>query len=131
MHRDAFFLTPSDLLGRLLGMKWSPTRPATNWMPVLFGEIKQGKCVGVIGSKRGGIESSLVTFHELDSGTVLPVQIFAVEGVQHRRIRVLARAQLHSLADRGLDGAVVRRYQVRLLTDENFEENLPMLAAAE
>jgi cellulose synthase (UDP-forming) len=131
MHRDAFFLTPSDVLVRLFRMSAPFVKQSATWLPVLYSDTERAEAVGVIGIKQGEAEMSLVAFRKLDSGAVLRAEIFAPEGIRRHQVRILAPEALHSLAVRGLDGAVAQRYRVSSLTDGESVENPALLAAAE
>ncbi|MEX2128376.1 MAG: glycosyltransferase family 2 protein [Xanthobacteraceae bacterium] len=131
MHRDAFFLTPSDVIGRLLTLRAPFTRELATWLPVLYRDAKHGSAsLGVIRVKPGDARASFLAFRPLDSGTQLRAEILSPDGVERRQISVHGPENLHSLAARGLDGATVRRYAIKIEA-ERTETPVVLAAAAE
>jgi cellulose synthase (UDP-forming) len=131
MHRDAFFLTPTDFIGRILALKAPFRREPTQWCPVLYrtGDTKQ-RALGIVGRRPGRTEASFLAFKALDQGTSLTAEIPGSIGVETCELKVLSPEPIHSLAVRGLDGATVRRFSVAVLPKRDAPEIPSLLAAA-
>lgn len=115
LHRNAYFLTPSDVLLSCLMLK-SPMKAARNaWHAVLLDAPEEGvKYYGIISAPENArSKASLVTFHKYEDGTVCGGDNYLEKGPRAVKIEIQNEESLRSLVQEGLDGARPRRYAVR------------------
>ena len=112
MHRNRFFSTPLDALGRLLRLRSPLTPRQPGWRPALYREDFAPPGYAVIRSD--GATASIVAFHSLAPESVLDFETPGERGNEALRVRIIESEPLNSLATKGLDGATVHRYRGRI-----------------
>lgn len=116
LHRNAYFLTPSDVLLSCLFFKPPLKIPRRAWRAVLLETKEDMTGYGVLAREKGsGNSASLVTFRPLASGQSCRFLEFTENGPRFGGMDVTGEESLHSLVEEGLDGAAPRRYAVRLV----------------
>ena len=134
MHRQAFFSTPLDVLGRLLTLRAPFDESAPTWAPALCrsgGTVDPALAIVGIGSDAR--TATLIAFHPFRPDTVVIIEMLGANGPETLLLRVLRQEPLHSLASRGLDGATVWKYRANLeeiSADKPRIESAPPVAAS-
>lgn len=115
LHRNAYFMTPSDTLLRLFG-RAAPAQ-ARRWNDAIVYGIRhssQGSLMGVISSiDPKSQEASLVTFETLETGFEISGLSLSDKSMKNITFTVVGTEPLSSLVREGLDGARARRYRIR------------------
>lgn len=106
LHRNAYFFT---LSGFILGLFERTEDKTKKWRPVLYGREGELK-MGLLGRNKGS-KGTLIVFQELEDGCVHNF-ILIKDGAQKQvKYKVGKAIPLSSLLRKGLDGAVVRKYE--------------------
>lgn len=130
MHHNAFFATPLEVLGRFLTLRAPFGAKPPNWSPALYRDPNGFELAFAVISRSdvsGDVE--LLGFRALRADTVLDVEILGPEAIETQRIRVLGPEKLRSLAAKGIDGAVLRRFRAKA-EEERVESVSAFLATA-
>lgn len=113
LHRNADFMVPSDVPLALLRPR--PTR--MQWHAVLLGNTRESCIHYSILSEpdRPETPSSLITFIPLVEGELHEVMIFRPNGIVKAHLAIGSITGLHTLASAGLDGAIPRRCEAKII----------------
>jgi len=116
LHRNAYFLTPSDLL--LACLRFRPVSATTrnDWQPLLLDPNDSGAFTdyGILTKNTATQDTqSLILFRDLPQGHHCKIMSFTKDGIKPAEINVIAAESLHSLAEKGLDGAIPHRYTIQ------------------
>lgn len=116
LHRVAYFLTPSDVIMDCLRMRSPLQTEYGPWQAVLYGE--QGKDEPQVFAIMANLTespgyASLIAFQDIEPGSHVSGVQFTDNKLQPFNGLVTGHEPLSSLVDKGLDGAVVRRYRVK------------------
>jgi cellulose synthase (UDP-forming) len=111
MHRQAFFSTPLDVLGRVVRLRSPFDSGTATWGPALcrFSSIGE-PALGIIGIGPGAL-ATLIAFRPIYPDTIVSVEMLGADGCRTLMVRILGPEPLNSLGSKGLDGAVVRKYR--------------------
>lgn len=111
-NRDAYFLTPSDFVLKILTRKSPIQNKYEEWNSLLY----QGK-PAIISTqlKEDANSATIVCFEKLEIGAKIFGQKILAEKIQNIQMKVVDEESLSSLVEKGLDGAVTRRYTTQLL----------------
>jgi cellulose synthase (UDP-forming) len=112
LHRSAYFLTPSDLLLSCLRLHPVSAHNNNDWQAVLLQTGGDGFTDYGILIRRPDRRQSLIVFSALQQGQHYNIMAFTKDGTSHSAIKVAAEEHLHSLVEKGLDGAAPHRYIV-------------------
>jgi cellulose synthase/poly-beta-1,6-N-acetylglucosamine synthase-like glycosyltransferase len=117
LHRTAYFATPSDIVLSYLLLQSPLERKYGLWQALLYSLDGSGQSgnFGVMGNilaEKG--YASLITFQNLRPGDKSSGMIFSDSGTSPLRFEIVDEEPLSSLVRKGLDGAYVRRYRVKL-----------------
>jgi cellulose synthase (UDP-forming) len=124
MHRQAFFTTPLDALGRALSLRAPFDQAAPVWAPAL---CRAGDpALAIVGIEPNARSATLLLFRPIYPDSIVTVEMLGFEGPQTLTLRVLGPESLNSLGSKGLDGAVVRKY--RAIVEESLIERSEALA---
>jgi cellulose synthase (UDP-forming) len=117
LHRAAYFLTPSDLLLRFLRLRPPLQDDHGPWQATLCsGEGAQKFYAIMLKFKRLTGLGSLITFTNLSVGEEIVGELFSKDGcLEPVRAVIVGEEPLSSLVNKGLDGASVVRYKVRIV----------------
>jgi cellulose synthase (UDP-forming) len=112
MHRNAFFTTPLEFLGRLLSFK-RPFGPAIpEWAPALLRSSDHAtSSYAVIATGRGGHSVTVLTFAPIALQCVVVATAFGRERTETYGLRIIDHEPLHALAGPGFDGTEMHRYR--------------------
>lgn len=129
--RHAYFNTPIDSILSLFRLRRKT--PTTQWRAVLLFSAAHGArpAFAMLGTRRDGNQThhNLLTFAPLDAH----VQYHAVDVADANEptsyVRVLEEEAMATIMQRGLDGAVARRYHVQLLSVAKTAHTLKSVAA--
>ena len=117
LHRNAYFLTPSDLLLRLFGHNTRPNKQHNLWEKAfLYGTPKssEGSVLGILSGFDGPARTaSLVTFQKLATGTTISGRCLSPQGQSMLTCTIEAEEALQTLAVKGLDSAIPHKYMVK------------------
>jgi cellulose synthase (UDP-forming) len=116
LHRSAYFMTPSDVILSCLRLQ-SPFQKAYGlWQAVVFRELgREGHPHYAVMAKhrKNSLLASVIAFQDLTPGTIIYGMQFS-DGKTHAFNGIVVDYEpLSSLVEEGLDGASVRRYQLR------------------
>jgi cellulose synthase (UDP-forming) len=110
LHRYAYFITPLELLGRLVTLTWSFRDLGLRWHPALYRHpISDEARYGLVTRTEDGAHAVLA-FEPLAPGTLMFMTVLGEAAVETMAIRITAERALKSLGAKGLDGAQVRSY---------------------
>jgi hypothetical protein len=119
MHRNALFATPLEVLGRLLTFRWPFSLELPTWSPALFRDrTSGGPALAVIAPDKNRRHAALLAFQALNPGKVITVTVLGPDTIEIWRTRIAGPEQQRSLASKGLDGAIVRRFRATLEGEE-------------
>ena len=112
LHRHADFMAPSDLLLS----PWRPRPAREQWHAVLLADAAgHFNHYGILSeSDQDEEEASLIAFIPLENKKSYEALIFRSNITVRANVTIGASTGLHSLANEGLDGAVPRRWQVKV-----------------
>lgn len=108
LNRNAYFLTPSDFLLKILTLKSPIEQKYESWNSLLY----QGKMAVIGDFKKEKNLASLIVFEELKIGAAFSGVRITKTGSEIVILKILQEEPLSSLVEKGLDGASVRRYSV-------------------
>ena len=123
LHRNAYFMTPSDVILSCLRLQSPFKTPYAPWQALLLDATGSNKpsnndfiYYGIVSASRTIKDTaSLVTFTELAIGKEYGFLMFSDAGQQIKRAQIIAEEGLHSLVKEGLDGATPYRYTLKLV----------------
>lgn len=110
LKRDAYFLTPSDLLLKIFGHNPHKERYKT-WHSFLY----EGKMALIANSSNQKKQASIILFEEKLSDSVIRGIRISEEKIWPENLKIINQENISLLAAKGLDGAVVRRYNVSII----------------
>ncbi|MDX1975916.1 MAG: glycosyltransferase [Rickettsiales bacterium] len=119
MNRYAYFLTPIDALLSLVtpAHKESTEPKPQDWQAVLMASAAQPSVFshyGLLALQAQKMEGSLLTFSPLIPGNSYPLLTIGPNGSSLLQCLIVDECALSSLAEKGLDGAVARRYRFKI-----------------
>jgi cellulose synthase (UDP-forming) len=115
LHRNAYFTTPLEALGRML--TWRPPFPrrSPEWLPALCRDSATPQpFYSVVGPDEDG-HADLIAFRALTPGELLETELYSPAGTVGRIIMIERPEALRSLTHAGLDGAQPHRYRGKIL----------------
>jgi hypothetical protein len=116
LHRTAYFPTPSDIVLSYLLLQSPLEKKQGRWQAVLFGNMASGSMqYGIMAdtlNEKGS--ASLITFRNFAPGDKTTGLVFSEDGTAPIEFTVADEEPLASLVQKGLDGASVRRYRMKL-----------------
>lgn len=112
-HRNAYFLTPSDLVIACVTLRSPTTSPPQDWHAVLLENQVGHKYYGIVSRRRNNNAASLIVFTELASESSYNILNFSGKETSPSKLKIKNEECLHSLVQQGLDGAIARRYSVQ------------------
>lgn len=116
LHRNAYFLTPSDVALSWLKLQPSQGISFNNWQAVLLETEGRGRLYGVMSRKTGDSSAAaLVTFGYLHPDAEYMARLFSDTETKPLKIRVMEEEPVSSLVKQGLDGVEPRRYALRIV----------------
>lgn len=115
LHRNAYFLTPSDLVIACVTLRSPTTSPPQGWHAVLVKNQDGHKHYGILSRHRNNKLASLLVFTELASETSYNILNFSGKEAFASKLKIKNEECLHSLVQQGLDGAVARRYAAHVV----------------
>ena len=117
LHRNAYFLTPSDLVLRCLGLHRSFRQETGPWKALVWQrDGAAGPSYAVMAKNKSYPQAgSFLTFQKLAVGDQVTGTVFAGDRAETVRCLVTGNETLSSLVKRGLDGAVPARYSVSFI----------------
>ncbi|MEZ0262588.1 MAG: glycosyltransferase [Alphaproteobacteria bacterium] len=113
LHRNAYFLTPSDVVLSLLRLQPSQKTPYRDWQAVLL-QVEGRELYGVMARGKDS-RAALVTFGYLPAGTEYKGLIFGKTAATPLTVKIMEERPLSSLVAKGLDGAEPRRYALEIV----------------
>jgi cellulose synthase/poly-beta-1,6-N-acetylglucosamine synthase-like glycosyltransferase len=108
--RVAYFLTPSDLILKLFGVKSFGEKKYLSWDSFLY----KGRPAMIANFIKEKTKATILLFDEIKIGSELEGVRINNSFFASNKIKIIAEENLSSLAIKGLDGASVRRYSVEL-----------------
>jgi cellulose synthase (UDP-forming) len=118
LHRNAYFLTPAETLARCLRLESPWEGKHRDWQAILYarpGETEASACGVISPSDDTPGFASLITFQNLSPGVTVAGHVFAESVAAPLFFMVTGEEALSSLTTKGLDGAIVYRYRVRIV----------------
>lgn len=107
-NRNAYFLTPSDSLLKLLRFKSPIPQKYKKWQSFLYA----GKPAVIADLIEKENLASIIVFENLQIDEVIFGAAISDIDVREMKLKVVAEESLSSLVEKGLDGSIVRRYTV-------------------
>ena len=115
MHRQAFFATPLDVLGRMFRFRAPFDEPALVWAPALCRVgFEENPALGIVGIEPATQSAMLIIFQAIRPGALVSAEMLQPDGRRPITLRVSGSESFNSLASKGLDGAVARKYRVTI-----------------
>lgn len=111
LNRNAYFLTPSDLLIKILTKKSPIENKYKEWNSLLC----QGKPAVIAEFVKEKNLATMICFEEFALGGILSGQRIFNQRSEKIDLKIIAEEALSSLVERGLDGSITRRYLVEIL----------------
>jgi len=105
--RNAYFITPSDFILKILTLKSPNPQKYKEWNSFLY----NGK-PSVIADFKKENGATIIVFEELKIGQELSGARIGLNFARNVTLKISAEENLSSLVEKGLDGAIVRRYSV-------------------
>ena len=118
LHRNAYFMTPSDFVLKCIGLRRMETSDTGVWRAVLCHPKDEGAApfYAIMAKKRNFPQAaSFLTFQKLSVGDQVEGMVFTDEKMAGCRCIVTGTEPLASLVQKGLDGATPARYSVSLI----------------
>jgi len=138
LHRNAYFLTPLEVLKKLMVWRQSKSRERVHWSGVLYRQAGGGDSkpsLAILASPGTDNGSRLLmAFDDLDTGAQIDVEDFASSReAWARSYRVIDTVPMQTIARRGLDGTEFHKHTVEPLeqTETLSDQNMQLPAAAD
>jgi cellulose synthase/poly-beta-1,6-N-acetylglucosamine synthase-like glycosyltransferase len=109
-QRDAYFLTPSDFLLKIFGYNPFKEKYQT-WHSFLY----DGKMALIANFSEKEKQASIILFEEIKCDSVINGIRISKEKIWCENLKIINQENISLLAAKGLDGALVRRYNVSLI----------------
>jgi cellulose synthase (UDP-forming) len=130
LHRNAYFSTPLDVLGRLFSLRAPFASDVMAWSPALYrGKDRAGPSFAVVGRSTQGDAATVLAFSAMYPATVIEMLVLGARGLETHAVHILQPEPLRSLASKGLDGATVRKFRSRIITTGQTTTNFETAAA--
>jgi len=109
-NRNAYFLTPSDFLLKILLFKSPNQRQYEEWHSFTY----QGKMALIANFIKEKKRASIILFEEFAEGSNLNGVRISNNFAKEESLKIVKKETLSSLSNENLDGSIVRRYEVSL-----------------
>ncbi|MEI7670207.1 MAG: hypothetical protein WCJ33_09005, partial [Pseudomonadota bacterium] len=117
LNRQPYFITPIDFIAKIFSFKKSKNINFKNsyWKAVLFSNSENNKLqYGVLASKQNS--SSLIAFSYMKEEIICEGLYFKSNSIEKIKFIIMNEQPISSLIIEGLDGTIVRRYKVKLIS---------------
>ncbi len=108
LNRNAYFLTPSDFILKILTLKSPIEEKYETWNSLLY----QGKPAVIANFKKERNLATVICFEEFSIGETILGQKISEGKSEEMKLKIVAEEALSSLVEKGLDGSITRRYTV-------------------
>ncbi len=119
LHRNAYFLTPLEVLKNLMFWRRSKSQKSVDWRGVLYrraGDNAISSGLAVLATEKGATEANLmIAFDELERGTQIEIDDPSSRNSSALGYRITGNAPSQALASKGLDGEKFCKYTVEPL----------------
>lgn len=115
LHRNAYFLTPSDIVSACLTLRSPRAAPQHDWHAVLVENGDGYKNYGILSRLHSNSAASLIVFNALAAGKRYGILEFSGKNILPAKLEITGDEPLHSLVQEGLDGAIARRYAAHVV----------------
>ncbi len=111
LTRNAYFLTPSDFILKILTLKSPIEEKYQKWNSLLY----QGKPAVIANFKKEKNLATVICFEEFLIGENIFGKKISEQKSEEVMFKIIAQEALSSMVEKGLDGSITRRYTVEVL----------------
>lgn len=116
MHRNAYFTTPLEAIGRVLTWRAPFPRRVPQWVPALYRDgVAPHPSYAVVSIGHDGRAAEIIAFRDFAIGGLIEIELFGQSGTDDQAILITQAEPLRSLTHTGLDGAQVHRYRGKVV----------------